>query len=333
MAHFITHMTALDFWRRVYNLGRSPNGAESSVPFRSVNEQSPPLASVMPSWLDDRFTDLEGGKTHLLVCSPQARRNGKSTICHTWSGDLPEGSFYKLSDEVYISSPEFLFLQLASPLNTAQLVALGYELCGTYSFDPHHERGFRTRKAPLTTIERLSSYLDISSGTKGINRAKQALRLVTKNSASPMESTCHMLMSLPCRLGGYGIKNLLLNEEITLSSPASTIGKRKTCRVDIYPAGSKLDIEYDGGPDHSGKEALDRDRRRTNALISMGFEVIELTYEQVCDWAAFEEIIKRVYATTGKRARGECFGALPARIELRKTLFSWNASYGRYIRQ
>ena len=61
----------------------------------------------------------------------------------------------------------------------------------------------------------------------------------------------------------------------------------------------------------------------------MGFEVIELTKDQVSDLMAFEFIIQRVAKLIGKRLDKRKLGATPARLAFRREVFSWNRSSGR----
>jgi len=66
-----------------------------------------------------------------------------------------------------------------------------------------------------------------------------------------------------------------------------------------------------------------------NALKEMGYEVIELTYQQVCDIQAFECIVQRIAKIAGKRIRKEYLGETDARKQLHASVLAWNRSYGK----
>ena len=99
------------------------------------------------------------GRLHVLVSSPQSRSKRASCTSHVWSQPLVTGSFVNLGDDVYVSTPEFLFLQMASTSSLPQLVMLGYELCGTYTLTDRYGRGFITDIVPITTPSKISQYL------------------------------------------------------------------------------------------------------------------------------------------------------------------------------
>lgn len=329
MALYLSHMTALDFWRVVYRIDRAPGAPESIV---ALGKASCPLSDIrptLPSWIENQLAPREGGRIHALVKSAGDRSHAHDIQSHVWGSNLPMGAFYKYSDDLYISSPAFAYVQMAASCSPVQLVALADELCGRYSFDEQNERGIRVRKVPLTTVRDLQDFVQTASPFPGAERAMRALRYAVAGAESPMETTSHLLLSLPYRYGGYGISGLLFNHEITLTAKAAVIAQREKCRADIYSEKGLVDIEFAGKRDHVGPDALESDRRRMNALSDMGYEIIELTSGQVHDLKTFEHIAMRVAKRLGKRIEKRYRGALPARNDLRRTLFTWNAAYGR----
>ena len=61
----------------------------------------------------------------------------------------------------------------------------------------------------------------------------------------------------------------------------------------------------------------------------MGFEVIELTIDQVGDLVAFEYIVQRIAALIGRRLNPKKLGNTPERLAFRSHVFAWNKSSGR----
>ena len=133
----------------------------------------------------------------VLVSSETYRRFSKDLVYHINSGDFPYGSFMAISNDLAVSSPELLFVQLASKLSLVELVAIGYELCGSYRLDKtcDPQLGFRIDD-PLTNVAMLRSYVEKANGMKGVKNASAALRHIADRSASPMETALAMLLSL-----------------------------------------------------------------------------------------------------------------------------------------
>ena len=156
-----------------------------------------------------------------------------------------------------------------------------------------------------------------------------ALSHVVDNSASPMETFDILALCLPYRLGGYGLPTPIMNCEVPLSSRAARIAKRHRCFADMCYGTIGLDLEHHGKLDHSSEEDVLSDRARVNALKEMGYEVIELTNDQVRDLMAFEYIIQRIAKLLGKRLKKSRLGATPERLAFRKQAFGWNQSSGR----
>ena len=119
-----------------------------------------------------------------------------------------------------------------------------------------------------------------------------------------------------------------MNECINLTDKAARIARRNKCFLDMGYSSYSLDIEHHGKNDHSSDEERQSDRARVNGLKEMGFEVIELTIEQVADLIAYELIIKRAARILGVRLQTRDLGPKPARLALRNRIFEWNESSG-----
>ena len=328
MALFFDVSTSAEFWRRIYPVDRAPSTASSKIPSECAYTATE-VIRLLPKWADDLFLAPTSGRMHAYVFDPQHRRTTARHATHVWSAPIPNGSFHALSKDVYIASPEFSFLAAAGLLTERMLIAYGFELCGLYSFDHASDRGMRQRAVPLTTIEKIRRFLESAQGCPGRDKALQALRHVRERSASPMETFDVMALFGAYRLGGYNLGTPVLNLDVSLSERAGRIAKRGRCRPDICIPAAMLDIEHDGSYDHSGARNWSSDRARTNALKEMGFEVIELTEDQVKDLLAFEYIALRIAKIIGKRVDKSKLGATPARLALRDEVFAWNRSGGK----
>ena len=320
--------SSAEFWRRVYPATRAPGPAPYTELVDCAHLERDVLR-LAPDWVTSDFLEPLDGKLSVLTFDRALRKTTGTHSVRAWSGRLPEGSFYRCNGNVFVMSPGFMFLYAAHVLPFYKLVAFGDELCGLYGFDQAEKRGFRTRKVPLVTTSKLAHYLDGAIACYGRSQAEAALKHVIDRSASPMESFDEMAMCLPYRLGGYCMPELTMNHAVELGPRAARIARRRVCFADMCYPKTHIDIEYHGKFDHSLSEDMASDRARVNGLKEEGYEVIELTMQQVGDLFAFEYIILRIAKLIGRRIRREYLGAKPARLKFRNDVFAWNHSGGR----
>lgn len=277
-------------------------------------------ANHRPNWLDPALLALCGGTTHPLVFHKTALHSDTKQQWHLWS-QVPRDAFSPAGEGSFVASPEFCFLQMASILSFNELVLLGMELCGFYCIDPTEEEGFGRRPVALTSCARIREFLAENEGARGRRAAEVALGYVADGAASPMESAIYLLLCLPYKRGGYGLPRPCLNYEIPLDEKARKLSGGRPCWGDLCWPNVPLDLEYLGRPSHEGAENMLSDRRRTLAIEEAGYEVIEITKEQVLDLVAFDIVARRLSAKLGKRLDKAKCGVTPERQALAKTLF------------
>lgn len=326
MCVILDALSSIRFWRLVYPLDRMPTGPEDETPWAPAYKKAEVLAAV--SQLPYASELQHDGKFHVLVNSRDLLRTSSAHVTHACSVNLPYGAFYRIRDDVFVQSPELVFLRAANTLELPALIAFGDELCGLYSFSKNEERGFRKRERPITDKARLFAFLDLAEWSRGRRKAQKAFRYIVEKSASPMETMDEMLLSLPLQYGGYGLPQPNMNREVSLSAKAARIAKRGTCRLDMSWGDIPFDLEHHGKLDHSSEADKDSDRARVNALKEMGFEVIELTHEQVIDPMAFEYLAVLIAGAIGVHLRKDHLGITRERLALRRALRTWNASSG-----
>ena len=274
-----------------------------------------------------------GQVADILVFDKLERRKSKACPTRLWLGGMPSGSLCPLNENVAVPSPAFTFLLMARELDLFELIAYGHELCGTYAFDDSSPRGMSQRSVQLATVGDLERCLETAGGAAGVRKARRALPFIIEGSASPMETIDSMLLCLPYRYGGYGLRPPLLNYRIEFGPQACRVAMRGSCRADMCWPDLKFAVEHQGWHDHAGSKEYSSDRSRINALKVEGYEVIEITGGISGNLAAFEEIALEIARRQGKRILAEALGATSQRIALRKTLFAWNARSGRGARQ
>ena len=321
---------ALQFYRLIYPAHRKPARfvklPESKTGF--ANKEAD-VWSYAPQWITPSFLEIVGGKLGFLVFEKNALRRSKTHRGRIWSGSFPEGSFHDLGDGVYVPSAQFTFLLMASRLSLTQLVALGHELCGTYSFDDSKPRGMRKREVALSTLLELEEFIRLAGNLPGRRKAERALRYISNGSASPMETRDKMQFCMPFMYGGYALGPHEFNYEVELDQQASRIARKSRCRIDHYWPTIGEGCEYQGEYDHLSPEKYSLDRSRINALRSMGYPIYEMTYKHVSDLDQFESIALMLAKKMHKQIPASCCGATPERLSLRKELMLWNEHSGR----
>jgi very-short-patch-repair endonuclease len=130
---------------------------------------------------------------------------------------------------------------------------------------------------------------------------KEASKYVVDGCASPMEAKVVAIMTLPGRLGGFGLPLPESNVPIVLDAEKSKQFHRTEFYPDFIWRDKKLIVEYDSNEWHfendaSGSKAK-RDRKRADALVSLGYIVRSLTagtlfnYEELCTYMASLQIV------------------------------------------
>ena len=328
---FLDKNTAQYFWRSVYPANRAPslNTAHiEQIELTRATCAKSQVDAMAPAWIYGKSETAREALVELLVFTDSLRRKSQALHASVWSCEVPDGSFYSLGSGVFVESPEFLFLRMATTLSPIELIAFGNELCGYYSFDASSPRGFRQRSMPLTTVRQIRTFLEHAQGCRGSHLATRALDSVVNGSASPMETVDEMLLCLPRRMGGYGIDSPHMNYRIDMNCEMANLAARRTCYADLCWPQQRLIVEHQGLRDHASPDGYASDRDRINALKQMGFDVLELTGKHVRDVDLFETTAFFIARRTGKRIPRVDRGHTEARRELRRVLFAWNSRGG-----
>lgn len=291
MAHCYGHKTAVTFWREWEGPAPPTHDARWETWF----------SQYVPGRRDGVIVASFGTTAHLMVPSKSARRKLPNATCHVWECALCEGSLLQPFEEIVVASPELAFLQMARELSLIDLALYGFELCGLFARTPDK---LMQRSQPLTTTKRIEAYLTAFSllnptGVAGIKKARQALAYMMDGSGSPAESALALFLTCPKRMGGCALPKPRLNEPVNLSPNASRLCGKRRLVCDLYWEAARLAVEYDGIEHHSGKEHIESDAERRNALLSMGIDQMTFTRRQLFDFSK---------AKAGAREIGRCLG-------------------------
>ena len=252
---------------------------------------------------------------HVLVADAASRGKSQLVRSHVCAAAYPPGSFRRLTHDLYVSSPELCFLQLAPSLPFGRLALLGMELCGGYALDADDSEGFR-RREPLSTAAALRRVSQRFSGVKGAKPARLAARFLVDGALSPMEAAVVLLLCAPTSRGGYGLAPPVLNAEVRLTRSSARWPASRFC--DLYWPARRLAIEYDSNRFHVGADRIARDASRRAQLAREGVTVLTLTWDQVRDVIQFHEVALLVAARLQGGFRCSRSDLASRRAELRR---------------
>lgn len=329
---FLGYETAFWVWRKA---GPSAFAVLRPSRIRSLSGGAPTAAKVHD--FRSEYPDLTLDALDVVV-SYEDRRRLVGVKNHIRKAPLPDRSWYRLGDGVYVASPELCLMQLASELTEPQVVKLAMEMCGSYAIDPTDSSDYgmfdtneeddenpgMAKRPPLTSAARLRAYAKRLHAANSRAASMHFLRYVVDGSASPRETALFMLLCLPSRLGGYGLALPELNRriELTLSEQLMVGAHHFDC--DLYWS-KRVAVEYDSKLHHTLQEKQEKDAIRRNMLQYKSIQVVVATRQQVNNQNEFDKLARQIGRAVGKRFRTVEKDHLVARTQLRQTLFEWDA--------
>lgn len=360
-------------WRDTFNLMRRYAVAVSSDPIMQcaetrINRDFVPLhidkgpehdwvfENHRPSFSPETRYELEslGISSHdldILVPDGSVRCKRKGVKCSVFGAFRPEESFIRVTQHIYILSPEAAFYRMHFDpfLFFAQRVFLGMELCG--SFTPlgnrmrnqiakiahEHRSAFdmspvrvpsTVSRKEVTSTNSILNYLremdrlrgDAWRGPKHLISAYKTLDCLADHSASPMESLIMCLCCLPKEADGCAFTPARFNVEICLDERSKYINGNGCVRIDIFWPG--FGLEYDSDEWHSGISKLRSDATRRLTLTDGSFTLITVTRDQITNNKTSELLLLRIAQNLKEPAPDQSFDATEGRRALRGMLLS-----------
>ena len=234
----------------------------------------------------------------VLVRDASSRRQSLLIRARCCPLDLPEGSFNKLRESLYLASPELVFARMGAFVPEMRLAEIGLNLCGRYyknldtgKIDDRHEL--------LTTPAKIERYLDKVSDMRGVKKARKALRWVVGNSGSPAESKMKLQFGNPLWAGGMGLPFTHLNFDVRAGRLAYLSEQNEFC-IDYVNPDLKKGMEYDGEDCH---QDASKDKRRRNALEALGWHVFPIDKSVLYDAEATKQAGQQIARYLGVRQR------------------------------
>ena len=285
------------------------------------------LDHTAQSWLEHVTPPVQA-----FISNKSKGTQTKQLVTKLFSERVPFGAFIHLGHGICSCSPAFTFMQLATRLDTVDLLSIGMELCGSYSrwrlapafpsglphraYDETREYTYDIPRALNAT--RMPAFLERMKGHRGVGSATAAARWLANGSASPMETATYLLLCLPKRLGGYALPQPTLNPKLIISNPDGT----KERYPDLFWSGPNIDVEYNSDSDHSGEWARYRDSRREVELTVANVRVLPLTRQQLMNVDEFDAFAEGLRRMLGIRSRTKDLAWKARRGELRERLLN-----------
>lgn len=248
--------------------------------------------------LDDLVVGL-GLRTrpvHLLVPDGVSTHGRPGVARHRRRVALPRGSLIRVAPNVLVTGPELTLCQLAvrGDYDLVDVAKLAFELCGTYLLDqdPNSWQGFVNNEVSATTVSRIGVAARSLKGSKGVARINSILPYVLDSSHSPMETALAMLLVLPQKLGGIGLKGARMNYAIS--------GTNRL--MDLAFPGDRVGLEYKGKQYHAIEQS-GRDDRRQNEIAGRGWTILNVWHEDLCDDNLFALLEDSLLRALGHRFR------------------------------
>ena len=291
MTIYFSHDTALEYWRSPSGRRSRTNDAVPNLPASSLD-----LAQFRADWL--AIIGMKSLPIHATIGDARKRIARPDTSLHVWPGPIPAGSFERITEQWWVSSPELCFYQMAARLTFIQTVYMGYELCARYRRNPFAEGGLE-HPEPLTSVASIRDYGEHFGARKGAKPGRVALRYVADGAASPMEVAAAMLFTLPRHYGGYGLPRCLLNPDTVVNDVARK--STRTLHGDLVWPAQRVIVEYESDEFHLDTVKFAQDSARRNVLIAAGWKVMTLTRGQVQDESACDRAAAQLTHLLGVR--------------------------------
>ncbi len=305
----LSHASALTYWKE--------HGADSHIRFCSNQETVDALKKARGSVHAKKLSELFAkdaiplrAPLDLLTDSRNDRRTTRLAHFHCMQGVYPPDALAMVNTPalsslgivLYVSSPEFTFLQMTQKLDIWELIELGFELCGRYVSDSTSIRGYTERK-PVCTPGRLVDFANQAEGMTGAKQARIAARHIVPDSRSPEETHSCMLACLPRSLGGMGAKPALLNQNIEMPDAAARILGTRTCTPDLFWPDAHIVVEYDSRDFENEDIRAEYERRKSNAYHMLGIDVVSIAHNDLADAKLIRTYFSHINKRCGRRLK------------------------------
>lgn len=297
----ISHKSALEYWRMCANVK-----IDASARLR---RKTPPTRCPKIEDIRKKAPSGLSYPINLMVGSQNAKWKSELVRPRVYTGPVPDRCFVSVGEGIAVSDPSFCFFQMASELPLVKLIQLGLELCGSYSlpvkddYSPGGEAADKTmyNRPQLTNVKALKAFSDRMTGTKGYTKVSRALRYIADGSASPMEAILFMLLTLPYKLGGFGLPPPELNRRIDIGTSAEPGSGKAYYVCDFFWPKGNVAVEYDSDYYHTGADRIAADSKKRLDLEAHGIKVLAMTGKQLRNPNDCKNLARVIAGRLGRR--------------------------------
>ena len=298
---FVSHISALRYWRREEGLGTSePAPIDSLADAVASTKDAKQLLAKKHD-----LPQTAAHPLHVLLPTKASRRYAKSLIPHVWRTELPADAFRQVAPHLFVSSPEFVFVQMASKLTLVELAQLGNELCGGYYLRQITGFGKHEQNKSLTTKAQLEDFVERVPKARGAKKALHALRWITNHCNSPMETNVLLMLCLPTRMGGWQLPIPKVNSSKKVGSRlARYVGSTEYTPDFLWEIKGngktiRVTAEYDSSEHHDEDNDAQHTRIRRNDMKAMGYLVTSINAKQVAEARLFQYPARQIARDLG----------------------------------
>lgn len=334
--------------RRSTELSVRETSVSTVTPFERLTFDLEKLKAIAPV----AFGDISASRPlEVLVPCDHMRRRASKIRTHLHSV-ARKGSFMVLETNedtlrnaglpvdlrIYVDSPCRCFLNaaelLACQIRSGQvdhsvalfrLIALGSELCGTYSRDPArpYEGKIEYDVLPVCNAGAIRDFLKGCRRMRGIVLAREAAGYLVDGFRSPLECEFYYSLTLPARLGGIAFPKPLVNKRLKIRDRPGYLGskddgsRRSLVRHTRLTPDMQwsfpevgLAMEVDGVSCHTDTKTFLDDRQRDQDYVLYGYKPLRVTYENVSsveDLERFLALIIKILQPAFEKSRVKLF--------------------------
>lgn len=159
--------------------------------------------------------------------------------------------------DIFVTSPEYQFLQAAQRWDAPQAALVGASLCGQYRARPDYPEGCCGPESPLMSKASAARFIDAWPDKDEAERARAVLAITPENARLSAVAASTLLFCLPEDQGGYAIDWPELSAPLALTPEAEAVLDHGGTKDEAAEAMGTRVIHM-GPQDFESVEALDR---------------------------------------------------------------------------
>ncbi len=211
--------------------------------------------------------------------------------------DKRELSYLGIDERPIIDHP----LKWERFMRLVRIATIAMELAGTYRLSPG-ELLPNYKAAPIMSMASLMETAGFAEGFFGATRAQRIAEMAADGSASPMETSLFLMLTLPVEWGGYGLPRPVLNHTLDISQLRGSLASGDVITPDLLWGERLLALEYESDAFHRKwhRPKLSTDAERANTLSTLGYTVLRATPSETLDLGRLTMLARQISVLLGR---------------------------------